>query len=74
MSDLWQRICCAFGRHAYYRIARLGVASMHVGCKHCTRQWGMNYDARALLPWSDVAQFHRETHGYPTNGENKHGV
>lgn len=55
--------CWIFG-HDYYLIRRLGIASAHVGCRRCPKEWGMNHDARALLPWPDVAAFHAETHGY----------
>lgn len=58
------KIKCLFGNHDWYLISKLGVASAHVGCHRCSKQWGMNRDARALLPWADVADFHAEVHGY----------
>jgi hypothetical protein len=56
-------LCFLFG-HDWYLIARITGRSRHVGCHRCGRQWGMNDDARALLPWGDVADFHAEAHGY----------
>lgn len=64
MDDLRRKLCCFLGRHRYFIIARCGIATHHIGCKDCARQWGMNHDVRALLPWSEVADFHREVHGY----------
>jgi hypothetical protein len=63
MDKLWRRLCCAFGYHRFFAIGRCGIASEHVGCRDCYRQWGMNHDVRAFLPWSEVAGFHIE-HGY----------
>jgi hypothetical protein len=56
-------LCWLLG-HDWYLIAKITGHSRHVGCNRCGRQWGMNDDARALLPWSEVADFHAEAHGY----------
>jgi hypothetical protein len=62
---MFAKLKCLFGYHAWFVIGRCGVASRHVGCRHCHREWGMNHDARALLPWdAELAQFHEETFGY----------
>lgn len=60
---LWRGFCCAIGRHRYFIIGRCGIASHHVGCRNCAREWGMNHDVRSFLPWIEVAGFHIE-HGY----------
>lgn len=59
-----RRLKCLLTGHRYIIIGRCGIATHHVGCKRCLRQWGMNHDVRALLPWFEVADFHAETHGY----------
>lgn len=57
------RIKCWLGYHLWSRIGRCGITSEHIGCRRCGREWGMNHDARALLPWGEVAGFHAD-HGY----------
>jgi hypothetical protein len=58
-----ERIRCFFD-HDWFLIANITGRSRHVGCRRCGKQWGMNDDARALLPWKEVADFHAEVHGY----------
>ena len=48
------RLLCLFGFHDYYAIARVSWCSMHVGCHRCHREWGMNNDLGALVPWAAV--------------------
>lgn len=58
-----RRLLCLFGFHAYYRIAWMPSPSesVHVGCEHCTREWGYNPESGGmLLPWHRVAGFYRE--------------
>lgn len=60
----WHRAKCRLGLHDYRLIAHVTPSADHVGCVHCKREWGMHHDARALVPWSDVAGFHAEHYGY----------
>jgi hypothetical protein len=63
LVTLWRKLCCKFGNHRYFIIGRCGIATDHVGCRDCGRQWGMNHDVRGFLPWSEVSGFHI-AHGY----------
>jgi hypothetical protein len=63
---LWRRVCCRLGRHRLFKIARCGCVTDHVGCRDCAKQWGMNHDVRAILPWSIVGPFHIERGYDPT--------
>ena len=44
-----------------------GEWSAHIRCS-CGREYGVNDDARTILPWSCVAEFYREVYGYPKRG------
>jgi len=51
-------LLCKLRGHAYYRIAKVSASSDHIGCRRCSREWGMNHDARALIEWSEVRHFY----------------
>lgn len=52
----WVR--CRLGYHEMRIIGRCGYYTDHVGCLRCRKQWGMNHDVRAILPWGVVRDFH----------------
>ncbi len=60
MKPILARILCAVRGHAYYRIAKVSPSSDHIGCQRCRREWGVNHDARAILPWSEVAYLYEQ--------------
>lgn len=60
---LLQRIKCRLGYHRLVVIGRCGLASDHIGCVDCGRQWGMNHSTRTIIPWREVSSFHR-ANGY----------
>lgn len=63
---IWRWLGCRslyFG-HKLYVIGRCGHATDHIRCDYCGKEWGMNHDVRAILPWEDVAAFHREVFSY----------
>ena len=59
MKLLW-RVRCWFGMHDYYEVRRLNMWSHLMGCKNCPNLWGMNTQARALIPWTmELEEHHR---------------
>lgn len=58
--SIWQRIKCRLGYHEFYKIKRVSPSTLHIGCRCCRREWGMNSDVRALLPWSEVEGFYSD--------------
>ena len=57
-------IRCLLGYHDMRSISRIGYAGEHVGCCRCKRQFGMNHDVRAILPWRCVAADYASVFGY----------
>lgn len=51
--NLIKKIKCLVGYHQYYCIFAITIYSRKVGCRDCSKQWGMNDDARALIRWSE---------------------
>jgi len=45
------KIKCFLGLHKLYIVRRLFYMTDLIGCKHCTKYWGMNHDVRAFLPF-----------------------
>lgn len=45
-------IICAIVGHDYFLIQRLTAHSRKIGCHRCRGVFGMNDDARAVIPWS----------------------
>jgi hypothetical protein len=48
---MFERIVCALFSHKYIVQMRFSSTSRKVGCTRCNMSWGMNDDARALIPW-----------------------
>lgn len=45
-------VCWLLG-HQYHVKQKFGPRSRRVECLRCSREWGMNDDARAFIPWDD---------------------
>jgi len=53
-------ICFLLG-HEFYVIRELTQWSRKVGCRRCSKQWGMNDDCHSLVPWcSAFDDFHKK--------------
>ena len=63
VERLWHKLLCALDRHHLCIIATCGHACQHLACHWCFKEFGVNHDARCLLPWHDVRDFHI-AHGY----------
>jgi hypothetical protein len=46
-----RKLFCLFGRHDYALVQKLTPHSRKIGCRVCRRMFGMNDDARAVIPW-----------------------
>jgi hypothetical protein len=57
------KLLCFLGSHDYRLIERISAHCDHIGCPRCGREWGINYSARALVPWADVRGAHEEIRG-----------
>lgn len=54
-------IKCKFGYHKYYVDKELTSWSRRLGCKNCKSFFGMNDDARVVIPWDDdLEQMYKE--------------
>lgn len=60
MMKLIRWLKCLFFYHDFYVIAQVSESSQHIACSQCKRQWGINHDVRAILPWATVAGFYAE--------------
>jgi hypothetical protein len=55
-----KRIKCRLGYHKYFLVKELTPWSRKIGCKHCGTFFGMNDDAKVVLPWdSDLEQMYK---------------
>lgn len=55
-----EKIACLALGHRYHVKQRFSASSRRVECLHCGCEWGMNDDARALIPWDDeLAEMYR---------------
>lgn len=45
------KILCFILGHDYFLIRQLTDQSRQVGCWRCRRKFGMNDDARTVIPW-----------------------
>lgn len=61
---IFERLICAVAGHKYVVEKILSKTSRKVGCTRCTRQWAMNDDARAFLPWdAEFEEFYKSFPG-----------
>lgn len=58
-------ICWVFG-HKFFVVKRLTVWSRKIGCWRCGQCFGMNDDARAIIPWDDELEAMYELIGIDT--------
>ena len=57
------RPICLIGLHSYYEIRRLSRYTHMVGCWRCQKRWGMNTDARVIVPWNIELEDHHRAMG-----------
>ena len=46
-----ERIMCAVFGHKYVVQLVFSETSRKIGCTRCSKEWGMNDDVRAIIPW-----------------------
>jgi hypothetical protein len=46
-----QKIKCLLGKHKHYVVEKYSKDVRKVGCKNCSKQWGMNDRVQAFIPW-----------------------
>lgn len=46
-----KRVACFFFGHRYALVKQLTPHSRKIGCVRCRQMFGMNDDARAVIPW-----------------------
>lgn len=61
-----KRILCWIFGHRYALVKKLTPYSRKVGCVRCRCAWGMNDDARALIPWDSELEGLYEVLGVDT--------
>jgi hypothetical protein len=64
--DIWKvifRPACWIGLHDFYEIRRLNKFSHMIGCRRCQKRWGMNTDAKVILPWDMELEDHHRAMG-----------
>ncbi len=54
---MFANLVCILTDHRYVVLKELSLWSRKVGCTRCNREWAMNDDVRAFLPWD--ADFER---------------
>lgn len=64
MMAILKQIFCFLTTHKYRVVQYFSAQSRRVYCDRCHSDWGMNDDARALIPWDwELAQMYRN-HGH----------
>ena len=48
---LINKIKCWFGFHIFYRIKKLSIHSEKIGCKNCSKEWGMHHPTKSFVEW-----------------------
>lgn len=60
MSWLRRILSCSIGSHNYYEVRRLNNCCHLIGCRDCSKLWGMNTTVHALVSWdSELEDQHR---------------
>lgn len=55
------RLLCFLLGHQYRIIQEFSYATRRVGCERCRREWGMNDNVGAFLPWDgEFAEFYHK--------------
>ena len=54
MVRTWGEWWCLWWHKDLTVVRRVSPSSDHVRCDTCGREYGMNHDVRAILPWADV--------------------
>jgi hypothetical protein len=67
MNRLMNRLFCAIFSHDYEVWQKFSPRSRRLICRRCCGDWGMNDDARAIIPWSTELQGMYESFGYPVH-------
>jgi hypothetical protein len=53
-------LCLWLPWHRWRKLRTLSAQSDLCVCARCGRKWAVNYDVRAVLPWSTVRHFYQE--------------
>jgi len=51
MKRLWKKLICAVFGHRFFVVQNFHPGSRRIMCIRCKADFGMNDNARALLPW-----------------------
>lgn len=51
ISEKIKRIKCKFGYHKYFLVQELTSWSRKIGCKNCSKLFGMNDNVKIVIEW-----------------------
>lgn len=61
MKKYLDKFLCFIGRHDLFVINRLSTQSDKLECSRCQKQYAINWNIRALLPWDrEIEKFYEE--------------
>lgn len=66
MRNLWRKLMCRIGRHETLDVIQTFGVSQHIGCPHCGREFGINHNVLAIIPWDPSLEAMYRTIGYET--------
>lgn len=56
----FERLLCSWGFHQLVVIHRISGSAQHIGCTSCKKEFGINHDVQAVVPWAEVSALYTD--------------